>query len=103
LYARPEISKLATVLQELDVFHFRPTGGVSAMPVRADWPSETPDLETMSRTLQMLDAASAVSTRVKVAMLHPRWSEPEVDEEVARIDAQGAMPALSDPGTFTGG
>jgi hypothetical protein len=102
LYARPEISKLATVLQELDVFHFRPTGGVSAMPVRADWPSETPDLETMSRTLQMLDAASAVSTRVKVAMLHPRWSEPEVDEEVARIDAQGAMPALSDPGTFTG-
>jgi hypothetical protein len=102
LYARPGITAHVSVLQALDVAHFAPTGGVPVMPVSVDWPAEMPDLETMGRTLQLLDAAAAVSTKIKVAMLHPRWSESQVDDEVTAIDASKAVPSMPDPGTFTG-
>jgi len=102
LYARPGIARHATALLALDVAHYGPAG-VAPAPAAVDWPAEQPDLETMSRTLQLLDAAASVSTQTKVAMLHPRWGEAEIAGEVARIDADRAAPApLVDPSAFTG-
>ncbi|WP_306839758.1 phage portal protein [Catenuloplanes nepalensis] len=62
--------------------------GGRADPVRpnvefGDSVSESP--ETIARTLQLLQAAEAVSLDTKVRMLHPDWADPDVRAEVERI------------------
>lgn len=50
------------------------------------WPdSSPPDMAEMSTTLDALRRAQAVSTEVRVRMLHPDWSEDDVKSEVERI------------------
>ncbi|MGF1664093.1 MAG: phage capsid protein, partial [Kineosporiaceae bacterium] len=49
----------------------------------ADAVEEQP--EVVARTLQMLDAASAVTTETKVRMLHPDWDDPRIAQEVAGL------------------
>lgn len=96
-YWRPEIERIGLLFQQLDVALF----GAKYTPIDCDaeWPdAAAPDPETLSRTIQLLDAAKAVSTRTKVRMVHPDWDDTKVDEEVELID--GA--AMEDPGTFTG-
>ncbi|MGH3745799.1 MAG: hypothetical protein ACRDT8_00185 [Micromonosporaceae bacterium] len=65
-------------------------------------PAVSQDPESMGRTLQLLEAAAAVSTDTKVRMLHPDWENPAVEEEVARIHgdrpAPPALPGLDDLG-----
>lgn len=74
-------------------------------PVRPDvefGDSVTESPETVARTLQLLEAALAVSTETKVRMLHPDWDDTRVQAEVAEIKgASGAL--VEDPGSFTGG
>jgi hypothetical protein len=43
------------------------------------------DLSEIAATITALDAAEAVSDEIKVEMAHPRWTEAERAEEVARI------------------
>lgn len=50
--------------------------------------------ETIARTIQMLDAAQAVSQRTKITMLHPDWDTNKIDAEVSAI--AGAAPAAVD-------
>lgn len=67
----------------------------------ADSVTESP--ETTARTIQLLDAANAMSTLIKVRTLHPEWTNTEVLEEVARINGDQQATTVQDPGTFTGG
>jgi hypothetical protein len=60
--------------------------------------SESP--ETIARTLQLLAAAEAVSTYIKVKTVHPDWDESQVLEEVARI--KGDQPPVVDVGGSLG-
>lgn len=65
-----------------------------AMPVSVEFPpAYAPDAEGVARTLQLLAQANAVSTRVKVEMVHPEWGETEVAAEVASIQGALAPPA----------
>jgi hypothetical protein len=41
--------------------------------------------ETIARTIQLLNAASAISIETSVRMVHPDWDDPQVREEIARI------------------
>jgi hypothetical protein len=89
----PNLRRLAFVLLELDNLYFR---GQAAAPVETEWPdAAAPDMETLARTVQLLDAAGAVSDRTKVAMVHPDWEDEQIDEEVLRI--KGDAPPPPDP------
>ena len=39
----------------------------------------------MSETVRNLSMADAASTKIKVLMMHPDWTDEQVDEEVERI------------------
>ncbi|WP_374459318.1 hypothetical protein [Microbacterium sp.] len=104
LYVRPALSRLARTALAIDGLLFRGKGGatIDGLPdvVFADVSQVDP--ERNARTIQMLDAAKAISTLVKVRAAHPEWDETAVAEEVARIQAEQGMTA-PDPATFTGG
>lgn len=92
-YWTPNLQQLLICMQEL--------AGMTASPVEVEWPdSAAPDIQTMAQTLQLLEAALAVSTQTKVEMLHPDWRTEDVAAEVARIEAKSAAP--EDPGSFSG-
>jgi hypothetical protein len=68
-----------------------------------EWPDAVaPDPLKIAQTLQFLEAAKAISTQQsKVEMLHPDWTDEDIDEEVELINEENAPPpALEDPGTF---
>ncbi|MFE5777087.1 phage portal protein [Brachybacterium sp. NPDC056505] len=50
-------------------------------------------MEALARTAQLLAQAQAASVKTRVQMVHPDWSDPEVDEEVARIQEEAGEPA----------
>jgi len=43
------------------------------------------DSKELSETIRNLDTAKAVSTYMKVKMLHPDWTEKDIEEEISRI------------------
>jgi hypothetical protein len=95
-YWTPQLRRASLVLQELQKMYWPGSFPGVARPADIEWPdAAAPDAETMARTLQLLDAAGAVSSRTKVEMLHPEWSAEQVDEEVVRI--AGDAPAPPDP------
>jgi hypothetical protein len=100
LYASPGLRRTAFVILELDALYYG--SGITASPVMLEWPDAVaPDPLKIAQTLQLLEAAKAISTRSKVEMLHPDWSDEDIDEEVELINEENAPPpALEDPGTF---
>lgn len=93
-YWTPALRQLGLVLLELYRLHWDKS--VIAAPPDIDWPNAAaPDMETVARTVQLLDAAGAVSDRTKVAMVHPEWTQEQIAEEVAEIKAD--KPAPPDP------
>jgi hypothetical protein len=99
-YQLPGLRRLGLCLLQLDAVHYR-TPGIVPSPVNVEFPDTAGvDAESNARTLQLLDAAGAVSTKTKVAMLHGDWTEQQIDDEVMLID--GAK-TVEDPGTFDPG
>lgn len=101
-YWRPELMAMWHTLLQIDAAHFKPKG---LTPVRPDieWPDGVAvDPEQQARTIQLLDAAKAISTRTKVMLLHPDWDDTRVREEVKLIE-QAGMPVVPPPGAATTG
>jgi hypothetical protein len=95
-YWRPAIRDILTALLAVDKTVFGTPNNLDRPGIEfADGVS--PDPEAVARTIQLLDAAKAISTPQKVITLHPDWEQQQVDEEVALLD-----PPLQDPATFTG-
>lgn len=95
-YWSPALRRLATVLLQLDAIGYRTAGLMPDVPVEVEWPdAAAPDPESLARTIQLLDAARAISQRTKVEMLHPDWDADQVEVEVAEIDAGGVV--VEDP------
>lgn len=95
-YWTPQLRRLSFVLQELLQLYWPGRLNGTPMPANIEWPdASAPDAETLARTLQLLDAAGAVSAQTKVEMLHPEWDETQVQDEVERI--AGDAPAPPDP------
>lgn len=77
-------------------------GGSRPDPVRPnvefpDGVTEAP--EVIARTVQLLDAANAISIETRVRRVNPDWDDTQVREEVRRIREDNRV---TDPGTFTG-
>ena len=73
-------------------------------PIPEEWPvivefppAAHPDIKYLAETANLLKQAQAASTRVRVQLVHPDWTDLEVDEEVARIEDEGEV---IDPATF---
>ncbi|WP_052372149.1 phage portal protein [Nocardia otitidiscaviarum] len=86
LYWQAAAQPLARTMLDLDRVVFGgPDYGVTAdpemdFPVRVDQ-----DPVALSTAIANLRAAHALSVETAVRMYHPNWSNPEVDDEVARI------------------
>lgn len=91
-YWRPELADLIEALTAVDASVFPDAGGAMVRPV-IEWPDAVSvDPLVQAQTLLALDGAKAVSTDTKVRMLHLDWTEPQIADEVALIDAAAAPP-----------
>jgi A118 family predicted phage portal protein len=84
------LEPLLTTWLELDALVF---GGGARGTVQVAWPDDSqPDPESLSRTIETLNRAVAVSTDTKVRMLHNDWDEEQIAKEVAAVVAEsGAL------------
>lgn len=87
LYVKPALAQLAQVALAIDGVQYPNKGGalVEELPDIEFVDVSQIDPEKNARTVQLMDAARAASTKVKVAALHPDWDEDDVDAEVADI------------------
>lgn len=98
LYWSPALTEMGSVLLQLDNAHFGGTSDVEEPEI--EWPDGVAeDPEKVARTVQLFDAANAVSTRTKVEMIHPDWPKDRIDKEVEAIEGK----PVENPDTFTGG
>lgn len=103
-YWRPALTSIIETLLLVDqaVFH----SGVTPDTPDLEWgDGVSEDPTTTAQTAQMLHAAEAASTDTLVRMVHPDWDDPQVEAEVARIQAQqqpmnvpALGPGMGDPG-----
>lgn len=90
-YWRDPLERILEVLLAIDAEHFNQRHPV-ARP-RVEFPDSIHDDEQhMATVVQILRAAEAASTEIRVRMVHPRWSDAEVEAEVKRIAGEGAGP-----------
>ena len=113
LYWRPQLRSLYAALMDVNsmVFHGPPRG--QAIPDVEFPPAATDSPNTVAQTLSLLNSAEAASVRVRVQMLHPDWTDREIDSEVAQIKSDLSLlpmnsdanlyAAVADNGSTTGG
>ncbi len=86
------LAELATIQLAVDAAIF----GQSPAPtetVTVDWPSMHQESDRQrAETVQLWEQARAASVDAKVRMLHPEWDDQRVDDEVAAINGEQAMP-----------
>lgn len=67
-------------------------------PVKIEWPPAAhPDLRVLAETAQLMLSARAAATRTRVQLLHPDWTDQEIDAEV---DLLAEEEKSVDPATF---
>lgn len=58
--------------------------------------------QSVAQTIQLLDAANAISLDLKVRMAHPDWDEPEILEEIGRIKTEREEERVAEAESFAG-
>lgn len=86
------LEQIMTAMVHLDAALFPSAGSKADDTVSINF-SDTmaSDLSTVSSALEMINRAVAASIEVKVRMLHPDWTDSEVDEEVQRIRTENGL------------
>lgn len=98
LYAGPAIADItAAWLAVLSGFRFKASGLDLEPPVVEFADSITESPQEVATTVQLLAAAEAASTAVRVAMVHPDWTDDQVRDEVAAIHSETAVAPLMNP------
>jgi hypothetical protein len=92
VYWRPGLQQILQALLAVDanVFH----SGVTPERPDLEWgDGVSEDPTTVAQTAQFLRAAEAASTETLVRLVHPDWDDPQVAEEVGKIqkDQQASM------------
>lgn len=105
VYQRPELADLLETWLMVDAMVFR-SGVTPVKPDVAFGDGVSEDLGTLATTVKMLRDAEAASDETLVRIVHPDWGDPEVQEEVKRIqdergsqvpDPLGGFGAVPDP------
>ena len=101
-YASLARTRIASICLELDGLIFRGKGGRPGVDVVVEFPETSQiDPEKEVRIIQLLDAASAITTDTKVRRANPTWDDDRVEREVRQIQLERGIPA-PDPADFTG-
>ena len=92
-YWQSPLEQLLGAMLQLDALLYPDRGCRRGLHVHVRFPPViASDMGSMAGALQMLSQAGAVSTNVKVRMLHPDWTQDQVEEESERIrmEAEGS-------------
>ena len=93
---RPALQRLLTKMLAVDRAVFGTTQIPAETPLNIDFgPLVQSSVTDNAATVKALAEASAISTYMKVVMVHPDWTDDQVGEEVARINADRST--VSDP------
>ncbi len=98
-YWKAALTPLIQALLEVDSAVFGPNKYDGKRPEVRFTEDPQIDIRELAETVQLLNNANAISTELKVRMLHPDWDKLKVDEEVERIQAETAF---ADPFTDRG-
>lgn len=80
------LEQFLTSVIHLDKELYKAGGFEESDRVIVEFPdSMSTDISTMANAVKMMSDAQAVSTQIKVKMMHPDWEEGEVMEETVRI------------------
>lgn len=91
-YVTPELAGFSETVLEIDKTQFK--SGVTPQRPTVEWPDGVQDApEATARTVQLLEAARAASTEVKVRIVHPDWDDDQVLEEVQKISDENPRAA----------
>lgn len=96
-YWKPAVEDVLEIMMILDQQVF----GSKVTPVRPNLEfsdSVSADPRDSAEAVELMHRANAASVETKVKMLHPEWSETQVDEEVSRLTAEQGM-NVPDPTT----
>lgn len=96
LYQRPPVSEGMETLLMVDALMLGTKGIKPERPVLEYGDSVSEDMLTLANTADVLRRAQAASTDCLVRLIHPDWDDPQVREEVDRIQAETGM-SVSDP------
>jgi hypothetical protein len=99
-YERAALRRFVLTLLQVDKSTFG--NSVEPEPPEVEWPEDAPDPEQTARTVQLLDAAEAVSTKTKVEMVHPDWDGDQVEREVVVIRSERGLAQVPEPDDGTG-
>jgi len=99
LHMRPAVAEILETLLMVDAQLFN-TGVTPEAPKVDFGDTVSQDPEAQARTLQLLEAATAISTYMKVKTLHPDWPDKDIQAEVDRI--RGDEPAPIEVGGALG-
>lgn len=96
-YWKAPLESIMSTMVHLDAKLFPGAGSDTDDQVKVRFAdSMSNDLSTMSSALQMLNSAAAVSTELKIQMLHPDWTQKQVAEEVERVKRENGL-AMDEP------
>ena len=96
-YWKSPLEAIMTAMVHLDAVLFPGKGSDRDDQVKVRFAdSMSNDISTMSSALQMLNSAAAISTQMKIEMLHPDWTKKQIDEEVTRVKVENGM-AMDEP------
>lgn len=101
-YWRDALEGLLTALVHIDAAVFPGRGSSEDVHVHVRFPDTfASDISTTAAALELLSRAQAVSTVVRVRMLHPDWTEDDIRAEAGRIQAECGI-ALEAPDASLG-
>lgn len=96
-YWKSPLESIMTAMVHLDAALFPDRGSDLDDQVRVQFSdSMSSDLSTISGALQMLNSAMAISTEMKIQLLHPDWTQKQVQEEVGRVKRENGL-AMDSP------
>lgn len=97
LYVKPALGRISQAAMEIDGLLYRGKGGGPIdVPDVIFPPASQQDPEKIARTIQMLDAARAITMFQKQKLQHPEWDNERIDQEVKTLRDEG----VTDPATF---
>jgi A118 family predicted phage portal protein len=101
-YWKTPLENIMTAMIHLDAALFPGMGSERDDAVKVHFADNMAnDIATTANAIEMLHRAAAISTEIKVQMLHPDWTKKQIAEEVDRIKAENGL-EMQEPDMFMG-
>jgi hypothetical protein len=98
LYWQPAMRQILLAWLAISAAQFHVPGLDLSAPPDVEFPDGiTESQEEIATALQLFSAAEAMSTEVKVRVVHPEWDDDQVQAEVDAIHSERDMGPLADP------